>query len=274
MPIERKINEPPTDLSKSNILLTGRKKIGKTSLAAQWDESHICEFEPGNAIHIKCSYTDVGTLKDLNDFLKEAAKTTWVKTWIFDDIAAPYDWCFEKICKQEGFSDPGELSHGKGWGLIKREYMSYIHKIFNLPGGKLFTAHATQKTIKTVSKKEITTYECDYGATIRKNLEHPKLHNVWIMEYLRNERVLIIQGDEYYQACTANLDEHFKTPDGKAIKMIPLGKTAKEGYENILACYRNELVLDENYLVSEVDETGDKPKSSPVKAPQKVSFSL
>jgi len=255
MPIEKVINAPPKDLSQFNILLGGPKKIGKSSLAAQWPNSHLAECEPGNALHIRCSYTDIPDIKALDAFLKDASDTEWVQTWILDEISAPYNWILQQTCNDEGVLDPSEVPHGKLWGVIKRRYMERIDKLFGLTGGKILTAHACQKTVKTVTRKEITTYECDYGATIRKGLVDPRIHNVWLMDYCNDERVIILQGDDYYKACTANLEEHFKTPEGRSIRIVPLGTRAKEGYENLINAFNNELELPEEYLV---------PESSPV----------
>lgn len=250
MPIEKRINEPPKDLSSYNILIGGPKKIGKTSLAAQFPEHHILECEPGNALHVRCSFTDIGNVKELERVLKEAENTDWVKTWVMDEFAAPYQWLLQQICKQEGVIDPSEIgSFGKGWGAISRAYVDIMTRFTALSGGKLFTTHADVSTIKTVTKREITKYKCQFGKGVLKNFVDPKIHNIWLLDYFNKNRVIIIQGDDYYEASSANLEDHFKTPNGRSVRMIPMGNSAKEGYENLLACFRNELELEEEYLV-------------------------
>lgn len=263
MPIKRNPNKPPTDLSSFNLLFGGPKKIGKSSLVAQFPDSHIFECEPGNAVHIPgCDYTDIGSIKELDEHLKEADGTDWVKTWIWDQVDAPYKWFLDKICRDEGVLDPKDIgAYGKGWGAINREYHFRVNKFLTLKGGHIFTVHAAQHTITTITKQEITKYQPILKKSVREDFVNPKIHNIWMMDYINNERVLIIQGDDYYEASTANLEQHFRTPSGQSIKHIPLGRSPQEGYENILACFRNEMELEEEYLVT----------SLPVKEPLKTN---
>ena len=51
MQLPKNKNVPSDDLADYVLMIAGEKKIGKTSLAAEFPDSFVIEGEPGNAAH-------------------------------------------------------------------------------------------------------------------------------------------------------------------------------------------------------------------------------
>lgn len=231
---------PSDDLSTYTLFITGAKKVGKTSLCAQFPRSFIFEMEVGNARHLHCAYEDVGSLADLDKLLKIAEKETQPATWIVDEVNIIYDMIVEQICKAEGVPDLMELGYGKGWSRAKQIFNGYIRRIQNLPGGHIYTGHEEEKTSKTRNGREVTKSEARVSKECNRVMD--AYTTMWASMNFDSEgnRYLQIVGDDYVKAGHGFGGSHFKlVEDGK----IPLGNTAEQAYINFIKAWNNEPIM-------------------------------
>lgn len=231
---------PSDDLSTYTLFITGAKKVGKTSLCAQFPRSFIFEMEVGNARHLECAYEDVGDLTTLDHILKVASKEKEPATWIVDEVNIIYDMIVEHICKAEGVADLMELAYGKGWSRAKQMFNGFIRRIQNLPGGHIYTGHEEEKTSKTRGGREVTKSEARVSKETNRVME--AYTTMWASMNFDAEghRYLQIVGDDYVKAGHGFSEKHFKlVEDGK----IPLGNSPEEAYRNFIKAWNNEPIV-------------------------------
>jgi hypothetical protein len=120
-------------------VISGRNKIGKTTLASQFPKPYFFLFEPGSST--------LATYE--TDILKEAQKRgkhEWeifrdavdefvsnqgygFKTAVIDPVSTAYDYCEDFVTKREGVNHISDLPFGQGYSLVRDEYSSVIKKL-------------------------------------------------------------------------------------------------------------------------------------------------
>lgn len=243
MGLADEINDPSDKLEDYTIFLSGAKKVGKTSLAAQFPRSFIFEFEVGNAKHLKCAHRDITSLDELDKVLGLAEKEsrTGVKnTWIFDEIGILYDMILEDVCQSNGVNDPGEIGFGKGWFNIKRKFRAYLLRFQALNGGKIYTGHEEEKTSSTRTNRSVTKSEARLSKEGNRVME--EITHMWLVMNFdsKGNRYLQIKGDDYIKAGHGFEDRFALIEDGK----IPLGKNVHEAYQNFLKAWNNQPIVE------------------------------
>ena len=67
------------------------------------------------------------------------------------------------------------------------------------------------------------------------------LVDIWAFyTYDKDVRTLIIQGDDFIGA-GHRIENRFRYADGEPIKIIPMGKSPKEAYQNFVKAFENKL---------------------------------
>lgn len=132
-------------------VITGRNKIGKTTLASMFPKPYFFKFEPGTS----------GLLTYETDIVKEAIKQKkhpWVvfrqavnqfvendgygfKTAVTDPAGVGLDYCQDYICKKLGIEHPSDLGFGKGWSEVSDEYISIVRMLSTSKFTPLFISH-------------------------------------------------------------------------------------------------------------------------------------
>jgi hypothetical protein len=85
--------------------------------------------------------------------------------------------------------------------------------------------------------------------------------DIWAcFQYDGRRRVLTVVGDDHV-AAGHRFADHFRTPDGRPLRHIYMGRSAKEGFANLMAAWNNEF---EPHKDSDADEVKSK-KSSKIK---------
>lgn len=138
-----------TDLGSSNVLLYGKPKVGKSTLASQIPNSIFAATEKGyNFLQVRP--------KDINkweDFLELGQalctqKHTF-KTVVVDTCDILYKLCEKYVMDKHQVNHPSDLGFGKGFSLVRDEFSRVVNKI-NMAGfGFVFISHAKEKTEKT-----------------------------------------------------------------------------------------------------------------------------
>jgi hypothetical protein len=112
--------------------------------------------------------------------------------------------CRDFVCDRHGIEHEGDMPHGKGWDLVKREFIPVVAKLVTLGYGVSFISHA--KTIETRGR----------GITVKKIV--PTIQNGGYQIVLP---ICDIEGYLGFSATDADDVEHSKTSGRRKIFFEP-----------------------------------------------------
>ena len=146
-------SKPKTKLEDQTILLYGIPKIGKSTFASQMDNPLFIATEAGlNNLEVYQV-----PVSDWETFLKVAAEIAKggheYKTIVIDTVDNLLKFCSDYVCKKAGVMDEADLEWGKGWRMVKSEFLRALTKISLLPYGLVLISHAQIKEIKSRTGK-------------------------------------------------------------------------------------------------------------------------
>jgi hypothetical protein len=141
--------QPKTNLTEFTIVIYGEPKIGKTTFASQFDNPLFLATEAGlNSLE---AYQIPITSWD--DFLEACALLAKgkheYKTIVIDTVDNLTKFCSEYVCKKNNVQHESDLAYGKGWTLVKNEFLRVVTKLSLLPYGLILVSHAKTEEIKT-----------------------------------------------------------------------------------------------------------------------------
>lgn len=140
-------------LEDQNILLYGPPKIGKSSFAAQLDMPIFAATEDG--LHGLEVYQK--PIVDWLTFLQFCAEITKgehpFKNIVIDTADNLFKYCSQHMRAKLGIMHESDMEWGKGWSIVKDEFMRVITKLASLPYGLFLISHAEIKEIKTRTEK-------------------------------------------------------------------------------------------------------------------------
>ena len=244
LPTEKHI--PVCDMNKSTWLIYGKKKIGKTSLAAQFPGGLVFSFEPGTE-ELSVYKVDIpgGTKtnpgwKNFIAYIDLLEKTKHnFKTAIIDTGFEAYNRCLEFVCWKEGWEYPSEgKDRGVGWKKVSDEFRRQMLRLQQMNMGFVTICH--DKMI-----------ECETRAGQKFDMVVPKLSgqaddffratiaNLAYYHFRDRERFLTIRGSDYIMAGVAS-ESRFKNAQGEDIYAIPMGINSKVAYTNIVRAFDNK----------------------------------
>jgi hypothetical protein len=248
--------EPIDDLGQAIILLTGEKKIGKTSLANQFGKNLVLAHEVGYR-GLRIRKIDVPDWDTARAVVKTLRKDRFYTTVTIDTADKSFKQCEAWSNKRLGISHASEEEWGKGWAAIRNEYEGWIDRISHTGKGIILISHTQEKEVK---KRNGESY-----ARIMASL--PKqghdiitgLVDIWCyFQYDGDRRILTIIGDDHISA-GHRFAERFRTPDGRAIRHIDMGRSPEDGYKNFVKAWNNkyEPERDDDLMPDE-----DRPKKT------------
>lgn len=253
--ISHDYTEPIDDLGQAVILITGEKKIGKTSLANQFGNNLVMAFEVGYK-GLRIRKVDVPDWDTARALVKKMRKDTFFNTMTIDTADKSFKRCEEWSNKRLGISHASEEEWGKGWAAIRNEYERFIDSLTQTGKGVILISHTQEKEVK---KRNGESY-ARIMATLPKQGHDivTGLVDIWCyFQYDGDRRILTIVGDDHISA-GHRFAERFRTPDGRPIRHIDMGRSPEDGYKNFLSAWRNKYVPDrEEDLVPE-DRTKKK----------------
>jgi len=260
LPTEKSV--PKANMGEYSILIYGEKKIGKTTIAAEFPDALFLMCEPG-AKDLSVYKVDVKNWGDLVHTIDLLEKTgAKFKTVIMDTVDAAYDMCFDYMCIKLVIDHPHDANdYGKSWKKIKQEFARQINRLMRL-GGFIALSHATLKEVDTLEGKIARMMPTLSGQAEEVLVG---LIDIWAYYgYSGGTRLLTIRGNEFVGGGT-RLQNHFNTPDGKQILEIPMGRSAKEAYTNLLAAYNNEQQSVKGGTEERAEKTGSGVQKKPIK---------
>ena len=147
-----------TDLGQLTMLIYGERKIGKTSLAAQFPGFFLFAFEKGfsgmDGVYgelITDKEGKPGTAECWTKFMQIVdalvREEHEFKTMVIDTIDVCYDSCVAYVCYTNGWDHPTDAAYGKGWTAVSDEFIKTIGRLVN-KFGVIFISHATEREFK------------------------------------------------------------------------------------------------------------------------------
>ena len=146
------------DLKGKYLLLYGKPKTGKTTMASRFPKNLLIAFEKGyNAIDgIKA--VDINKWAEFRQVLRQLEKPeaqAMYDTITIDTTTIAYEMCEQFVCSQNGVQSIRDIPWGQGWSLTKKEFESCLRKITMLGYGLVLISHIETRKEKTSDDSEI-----------------------------------------------------------------------------------------------------------------------
>ena len=222
------------ELAGYSILIYGEKKIGKTSLAAQFPDAFFLMFEPGGKA-LELFAAPVKSWKHFVAYLDTLEREDRFDTVVIDTIDLCYEACYESICKANNITHPNEMrDHGQTWRAIKTEFQRQIHRLLSLGRGVILLSHAKEVEIMGLNGQATTRIQSTMSGQAHDVVD--ALIDIWIYYgYKGRNRYLFLNGNEHITAGARNMEDHFLLDNP-----IYCGKSAAETYQNFQAAFNND----------------------------------
>lgn len=242
-------SEPLEALQDYSILIFGKKKIGKTTLAAQFDKALFLMCEPGGrALSIR--QVRVQNWKEFRGYVELAVKDNATRTIIIDTTDFAYEFCMAHVCEQMAIDHPSDESYGKGWNAVRKEFTQVVNTLLHSEKGVVFISHSKDEEFKTRKSETYSKVVSSMPGQAKDVLEG--LVDIWAnYDYDGKRRVLIIGGNSEVDA-GHRIEGRFKYPSGEPMETIAMGRSPKEGYKNFVDAFNNHASVEKK------DNTGKK----------------
>lgn len=250
-------SEPSTRLCDYTILIHGSKKIGKTSLSAQFPRALAMMFEPGGKA-LRMLQVACPTWQHFRQFVdKLMANPDYCETVIIDTGSLAYDRCSAYVCAKAEIEHPGDEGFGKGWDRVKKELGFQINRVLLREGkGTLVICHTKTEEIETLSGRKYNKFIPDLSG--QANTYFTGIMDViGYYHILGNERWLQIREDDQADA-GCRCEDNFIAKDGFPVYKIPMGNSAKEAYQNLVKAFENK--QEESFAPDNIKAGTEKPK--------------
>lgn len=145
--------KPKPNLFEHVIFLYGAPKIGKSTLVAEIDE--VLFLNSGGGLDALEVYQQ--PIPDWETFLDTGADILkgdhQFKVIAIDTIDRLHKLCVNYIMKQQKIIHPADLGFGKGWDMVKDEFIRPITKLALSPYGLILISHVKDVEIQTRTAK-------------------------------------------------------------------------------------------------------------------------
>lgn len=231
-------SKPAKSLEDYIILVSGEKKIGKTTMLSHYGEAFFFMWEPGGralSIYQK-------PMGDWPTFVKHVSefKTSHFHSGIVDTVDLAYHGCLESTCRRMGIEHPTEEGYGKGWDAVRRAFTKTMLRDLGSSGkGIVFTSHVEEKTKMNRRGEKTTIITATMPGQARSVIEGAI--DIWCYyHYDGTDRYLQIQGDDVV-SCGHRVEGRFLYTDGTPIRQIPMGTSSEEAFRNFNDAFNNRL---------------------------------
>jgi hypothetical protein len=256
LPTER--SEPSEDIGAYTWLIFGEKKIGKTSLTAQMGEVLHLFTEPGGKA-LRVYPVVVEDWKGFKKAVSALRNDSRFDTVVVDIVDKLYPAVEDYTCEKLVIDDLADEEWGKGWRANRKEFEKVFGDLLNLGKGVVFISHAQEQEVETRDGEKYDRIMPTMHRRMRDLIEGSV--DIWAYyTYDRKRRVLQILGDDHVSA-GHRLEGRFLTPDGRPIRRIDMGDSAKQGYRNVVAAFNNKFEPPKESDIDSEEEAPKKKKS-------------
>ena len=233
-------SQPSDYLQDYSILIYGEKKIGKTSLCAQFEDTLGLMTEPGARAQAMYQ-VPCRSWKELRGYTTLFMQDDRFKTGVVDTADIAYEMCMAYVCKKMVIDHPSDETFGKGWNAIRKEFQAWVMELLSSGKGVIFLSHSKSSDFKTRRGDTFNKIGASMPGQAADVIQG--LVDIWAnYTYDGKRRYLIIGGSEEVDA-GSRVEGHFMDPHNGPLDRIPMGQNAKEAYRNFVAAFNNKLAV-------------------------------
>ena len=188
MPLPTKRSEKEKNYLKKTYLIYGSPKAGKTTITSQFgddQDNRVLFFatEPGHKFQE--IYMWQKEIEQLGEESTYESPTTWAdfkeccrelvteqhkfSCLVVDTADILFKWCGEHVCREHGIEHESDLGFGKGYALIREEFMKPINYLAQKGMGLIFVSHEQERE-KQVGPRKISYTDTTLPGTAKKVL--------------------------------------------------------------------------------------------------------
>ena len=254
--IPTEVNVPPENLNEYAICIFGEKGVGKTSLAAQFEDSLVMMLEPKRRnLSIRQVNIEPKSIKELNEDSPEL--TPWryvqeyvsavldddsVNTIVIDTVDRAYESCLNHHCYQKGLNHPSDVNdYGATWAAIKGDFEATMNQLLYADMGLIFLSHAHLREVEAHDGMEQWIPTCSPASWkyLKAVCDFALYYG-----YDGTDRAITLRNNSLvWSAC--GTEKNFLRKDGTPIGQFSTGNSHSEAYENLTKAFRNELEDEE-----------------------------
>ena len=228
-------------------LITGEKKIGKTSFAIEGCNEPVLQFDKPQLAYDICEVM-LKTWRESMDALKELEARAESGDFpydrvIIDGVGEWYSMCQTATCKHFGIDHPSEEGYAKGWHHLRDNFTDAVNRLLRLQHtascGIVFIAHAEWREVNIRGGGKVDKLVPNLGSRCEE-IVNGKVDGWFCYDYVGENRVLVVRGDQTTGA-GHRIDGRFQTTDDRQVVEIPMGNSAHEAMENFVKGFNNKL---------------------------------
>lgn len=230
-------------------LITGEKKIGKTSFAIAGAEELVIQFDKPQIAYaiqevVPHKWQDVkDVVSQLETLAAEDPASFPYDRIVIDGAGESYQMCQEWACKKLGVGHPSDAEWGKGWSLLREEYTAFVNAVLKLQSsagcGAMFIAHSEWREKRVRGQEQSVSQLVPNLPSRCEEILNGKVDAYFTYDYHGEARVLTLLGDESV-AAGHRMNGMFMTPGGERVREVYMGNSPEEAMTNFIAAFNNE----------------------------------
>jgi len=236
--------EPVNDISKCSILIHGESGIGKSSLAASFEDPLFLNTEPGGK-GLRVNRVEVQNWSEFKGYVTLIRRSTEHRTIVVDTVNRSYEMAFKFTCDRLGVDHPSEGNYGDIWNAIEKEWTDEMLRLMKSGRGVIFISHSELAEFQSRRGQAYNKIVPAANKNVRKFLKEECDIKAYY-GYFGDERYLTIQGSDDLEA-GHRMEYQFWCTDGvNRVHSIPMFDEdnpafgREDAYQRLVAAFNNE----------------------------------